>query len=99
MKKIISVVLSLAMFLSVFGSITVFAANTNDLDFDTDTYTYKMGSTNGYIGRRQHQRCYAKRNYRGYPTAKPLSLFFVLLSYLSFSLAFGASIFSLSFRR
>ena len=50
MKKIISVVLSLAMFLSVFGSITVFAANTNDLDFDTDTYTYKMGSTNGYIG-------------------------------------------------
>lgn len=53
MKKIISVVLSLTMVLSVFGSITVFAANaanTNDLDFDTDTYTYKMGSTNGYIG-------------------------------------------------
>lgn len=52
MKKIISVVLSLAMVLSVFVSTLVYAANTNDLDFDTDTdtYTYKMGSTNGYIG-------------------------------------------------
>lgn len=51
MKKIISVVLSLAMVLSVFVSTLVYAANNNGLVYDsaTETYTYTMGSTNQLI--------------------------------------------------